>query len=775
MMLRTPPSKRPRWVPATQNEQEPDVDAAADDRLNLLPNSEVEVEVALPGETASELVPYNGGRFSEPLLQNPHHRAYLAGGAEEEDVEWDSLRCSYKCRSMVKSEVLETLNLRERQLVECEAVLQSLKEDINNKEVENNRLIEKVNELEQEVAAKSGQEDALRRQRATEFEKAEVRFRKQLARCNELQASLQEEIKKKAEAEHKASTVEAQLIAVKAGGEKAANNAARELHQLKEEIQKIYVEKEIAVSRLKSEIEFEKRRVQGARAEAEAFQFQCKELENYVAKILDEKRDLDHQLSDAVAKASSKSLTDASEAEVLVRHLRKELENCAADVAEAKRMKQFHANVELLREQLESETQRANRTEAALADHVDLQLRVKSLETELEAWKEILNELPDVQCRADVPRKMAELQREAVAALAKVGESTVKLVEMQTTAQKGETIKQHDSSDIVAARAEVDELKDKVMRLERQVSRLIKERDGLKSILASYDEEEAVLVRQTSSTNGVAPISTPEKAKQLRIQQLEVSLADAQKTIKQMENDLEKRGQLVKEHRHKADLLVVDLKKAEDKIKRVEQDGDQLRKEISVLEHKLGCGHFNPAKTKVLRLREKLETSNQESSDSTQGIAPEVELPRPHDAENVVDSCNNYTEEDAQLASKIASLEQEITVLRKRETRYKQVFADKIFTFRNACALIFGYELVMNEEADSTVTLFALTSIYSKDRDMEKIEFRYVADRIEMLANAYTSRTEIARQVTTFVQGFKSIPAFTANLTLELFNRTTIG
>ncbi|EFJ31699.1 hypothetical protein SELMODRAFT_408500 [Selaginella moellendorffii] len=120
----------------------------------------------------------------------------------------------------------------------------------------------------------------------------------------------------------------------------------------------------------------------------------------------------------------------------------------------------------------------------------------------------------------------------------------------------------------------------------------------------------------------------------------------------------------------------------------------------------------------------------------------------------------------AMLTGKVGALEQEISTLKKRENRYMQVFAEKAFTFRTACD-------INEREANSAVTFFKLRSV-------RNIEFQYTANghavgRVDMLANDYTTSPEIDCQVTKFLQGFKSIPAFIANLTLELFNKGTIG
>ena len=82
-----------------------------------------------------------------------------------------------------------------------------------------------------------------------------------------------------------------------------------------------------------------------------------------------------------------------------------------ADVAEARKVKQFHTNVSLLKEKLESERLRAERAEAALEELADREIQVESLKRELQSWKCLLDEIPDVERLDDIPRKFAALRR----------------------------------------------------------------------------------------------------------------------------------------------------------------------------------------------------------------------------------------------------------------------------------------------------------------------------------------------------------------------------
>ncbi|CAA3019333.1 mitotic spindle checkpoint MAD1 [Olea europaea subsp. europaea] len=86
-------------------------------------------------------------------------------------------------------------------------------------------------------------------------------------------------------------------------------------------------------------------------------------------------------------------------------------------------------------------------------------------------------------------------------------------------------------------------------------------------------------------------------------------------------------------------------------------------------------------------------------------------------------------------------------------------------------------QIVMDDHQRSDgipVTRFTLHSIYAQS-DTEKLEFEYESGNMNFLANEYASHPELSRQVEVFIRKMNSIPAFTANLTVESFNKRTLS
>lgn len=88
-------------------------------------------------------------------------------------------------------------------------------------------------------------------------------------------------------------------------------------------------------------------------------------------------------------------------------------------------MRQEHTNVELLKEKLESERDRANKAESALCQIVDMEVQIAALEAELHAWKETINQIPGVSTLEDVLPKFAQLQTYVIAALLQCSVATL--------------------------------------------------------------------------------------------------------------------------------------------------------------------------------------------------------------------------------------------------------------------------------------------------------------------------------------------------------------
>ncbi|GLI71624.1 hypothetical protein VaNZ11_016893 [Volvox africanus] len=134
----------------------------------------------------------------------------------------------------------------------------------------------------------------------------------------------------------------------------------------------------------------------------------------------------------------------------------------------------------------------------------------------------------------------------------------------------------------------------------------------------------------------------------------------------------------------------------------------------------------------------------------------------------------------------IAVKDAEITVLRRKVeecekamNRLKMVFKERITVFREACYSLFGYRVDMTAEATVAAdaagapTTFTLKPQHADD-PAALLVFRCTSGggRMELVPNTFT-RERLAREVETFVRKFNCIPALTANLTMDNFQKQT--
>lgn len=628
---------------------------------------------------------------------------------------------------MVKSELLQNLDDQENKILELSSQVQSLQNSAQVAGVEKKDLLECIKRLEQEKASLSAREKAIQEKYVLEMEQAEERFRLQFKRCEDLEVKLQQEMRQRAEAELRVDAATSRIASLEDASAKNVENSNRKILNLEDRLRKVQKDAQFIVSRTKVENSTEKSRVQFAEAEVQVLKAKCEDLEQRLSESLDEKHDLSQKLAMATSQVSSSS--HGQELELVIKHLRDELKSFEADVAEARKMKHYHANVSLLKEKLESERLRAERAEAALEELADREMQVESLERELQSWRNLIEEIPDVERRDDILRKIGDLQREALSAMARVGELTAQITELQADLEKRDTVRCEAQDNANFTQETVNEMTLQNKRLKRKVELLTKERDGLKLILSSYDEEEAMLMSQNKSGAGMQATDTPGRAKEKRIQELEVLVQDLQR------------------------------------------EGDILRSDLATAELKLGRGDYDPSSTKVVRMVENLDINAEK-----QVLLAEIQSLR-----EKVKSIQDDTLSSGITASRNAELSllrEQVNSLEKREARYKKVFAEKISVFRQACCLLFGYTVEMSEEQQlstgMTVTLFTLQSIYAQSED-ETIQFQFESNHMNLLANEYTSYPEISRMVDVYLKKFNSIPAFTANLTSELFNKTTLS
>ncbi|XP_015060942.1 mitotic spindle checkpoint protein MAD1 [Solanum pennellii] len=686
-----------------------------------------------------------------PLPESSHHHPESS----------EQMLCTYQCRQMVKSEFFDALSSAEKQARDNQSKLEALNNDYLKADAERKKFRDQFLNAEQELAAAKGREEALQDQLMKEVNVSQERLRKQLQLYNELEVKFQNEmnLRKKVEtsaaaAEEKASLLERKLSSVSESIEREKSRLQNDLEQLKSE-------SKFSITKISNNLERMEFRATNAEEESVLLKEQLEELRKRLDECMQQKTEAEKKLSSFTFQEGC-----SSDSNILVKHLQEELRSYEAEVREARKLKSSHENIELLKVTILEEKSRRERAESELLKLAVLQGDMEKLEDELNAWKSIVKDIPGASSAADVPPKFAALQREVLDSMTKVGEIQARLKQMEVALDAADLEKKEAENEAVLAKEKAESSKSEIKRIELKLASVMEETDRLKNVIED-------LRKQKSVESGHEVVSGAI------LQELEAFLAKKENCIKELESYLSEQKEVNIRQLNEIKFLNEKLNSEARRIKSLEREGDGLRSQIALLESKLGHGDYSSANTKVLRMVNTLGVEN-EAKQTIEALQNELQKTKEQllaVQELKGQSADAGTLVDSYISGKIMQLKEQIATLEKREERYKTVFADRISVFRRACCELFGYKIVMDDHQRPdgiAVTRFILQSIYAQS-DEEKLEFEYESGNTNILTNKYTSQPEISQQVEIFIRRMNSIPAFTANLTVESFNKRTLS
>ncbi|XP_020230705.1 mitotic spindle checkpoint protein MAD1 [Cajanus cajan] len=669
----------------------------------------------------------------------------------------DHMLCTYQCRQMVKSDFIDALSRAESQARDYQSRLETLEDNFHKVESERNKFLDQFLYAEQELAAAKGREKALQDQLKKEVTESQERFRKQIQLNSELQVKLQNETNLRIKAESHAASAEEKATSLEGKLGHLSEGTEREKKRLHDELSLLKSDSKLSISRISANLEQMEYRANNAEREAELLKEQLKHLRDQLNECLHQKTEVEKKVSILMFQEGA-----STESNVLVKHLQEELRNYESEVREARKLRSSHENIELLKEKLLEEKSHRERAESELFKLQDVQLNMKKLEDQITSWRIMIKDIPGVSCFEDLPDKFAALQKEVIYNTQKEGEITARLKQLEVALDAAEIGKQNAEAEVVMAKEKAGVLKSEIKQIELMLAVVTEERNKLRNV-SNLKNDEALDASKNANS----------------VQEDESSLMKKGDCIKELESTLHDQRVVNNRQFEEIKLLNEKLHNEARRVKSLERESDRLRSEISLLESKLGHGDFSAANTKVLRMVNTLTVDN-EAKQTIEAL--QTELQKTKEKLRAVEELKSQSGEsgklvDSYISDKILQLKEQIATLEKREERYKTVFADRISVFRRACCELFGYKIVMDEHQRSNgipVTRFTLQSIYAQSDD-EKLEFEYESGNTNILENHYTSQPEVSRQVEIFIRKMNSIPAFTANITVESFNRRTLS
>ena len=527
-----------------------------------------------------------------------------------------------------------------------------------------------------------------------------------------------------------------------------------------------------------------RRRAEDAEAQADAAGVARREAEERAAAL-----EAEAMQNQAAAAGRNSTEGDAT----LIKSLTEQLRTAEAAAADAARLREQAAAAVSLRERLAAAESRARCAEQMLEGEAAAHAELASAQDQLQRWNAILSGISTTTTTTDsasgccsspedVLHMMRKLQDGQVAAAAATGDVAEELATVRAeAAATQEAVREAEArAELAATRAEAAETT--LARLERRTQMLTDERDSLKAVLASYDEE------YLSKGDG-GDLSPGQR----RIAELEATVAALHSHIKILETEVGVGTVAAAGNVDAAAEAVERAAAAESRAKAAENEAEALAKEVALLQERVGSGEFNPDTTKVLHFRSNPEAELQRAAKESRVAELESEnealrqnLQRVEAVINgggasVDGSPQQNHQQHLQGGLRVAQLEGEANLLRRRlaeaqktSDRLQQVFTKQIAMFRDAIKGLFGYSVEMTSDpsAKEYRAQFILRPQHAAEAGAE-LAFRMLRDgRIAFVKTEYSTQ-RLSREVETFVKRYQSVPAFTANLTMENFQKNT--
>jgi len=727
--------------------------------------------ILIPGSTASKrsrASPQQPGEMRKRLPENP-----------------DEMVNCYEHANLVRSEVLQLLETKTKDVTLLEKEMMKLEDRLQTAEAKREEVHLRNQQLEAQAARLRCDGDSRHKLAAEEASNSERRLMVEMERVTDVTKRLEETRQELAQAQSQARKLKSALTLSEEEAGIAAAQANQQHQDLMAEVQDVRAsllhsndqsrQLRMKVDQLQDQVQMLEEERDAAGSAQQQAEREAKEQAGEVAR-------LQHMVTVLNSSSSQGSGLGVSareqELEATVKMLRDELASFEAEVASARTLQKHQQSVSVLLERSSAAEKRAKLAESRLEEELERAHKAHTEAMQHHHWPAKLQSLPGVETPEDVLHLLGNLQNEVASSQAAAGEArqnvarlTVEIEHLKVTAKEHEY--RYSTAATALADAEIN-----AQASERRATLLAQEKASLQKMLNSYENEHVMKTPPGSA-------SKIEGAVKERNAELEESLTHAHAQIASLSKALNESGATSADARKNLEVLSIRTEEAEAKCASLERENGSLAKELAMLEMKVGRGEFDRKTTKVLHFKMNPEKEALKSVEEKELDGLKVEngaLKASLEAlEKRLTSSNSSADPHAEGAARMAVVEAEAAVakrrvsdLEKREERYKQIFKQKIQTFREACYKIFGYKVEMKDASDGDTT-FVLRSIFTDESDTLIFTYKQTGEVILENSAYSTEDNEVKKMVDTFVNRFRSIPGFTANLTMEQFNRHTLA
>jgi mitotic spindle assembly checkpoint protein MAD1 len=416
-------------------------------------------------------------------------------------------------------------------------------------------------------------------------------------------------------------------------------------------------------------------------------------------------------------------------------------------------LKERAQNVEILREDNNNLRAAIESKDHLLSDYHKMKAENEVLTQFKLQWESAVGSLERFQSPEHVRKFITDVQRENHMLIESKGRAETELKAIQIQFIDKEKITTELREKLMAAQTEAKDAKEMFSKQERYLNLLIKERDGLQALLKSYDQEET--------------LGNYDKVKTERINELEQTLAAKNSLLDQLQRDYKS---------------LQDLKsKIEEDNRKLEKEADDLAERVQVLEQRLGKGDYDPNTIKVLHFRdnpmkmakerrfteqiEALEKENGELKEQLDIIKKSIQ----NSGINVsvpLEEVERYKQEIVRMKLENDKLMKSNSEHDIRMQRLQTVVQKKIQEFKEACFLLFGFQIDFD---DSLGRRYRLLSMYA-EKETDFLLFQLGKNSTMSMLETELSKT-LQPQIQMYLVNSHSIPAFLSDLTLSLFKK----
>mmetsp|Transcript_20525 Transcript_20525/g.39576 ORF Transcript_20525/g.39576 Transcript_20525/m.39576 type:complete len:704 (-) Transcript_20525:124-2235(-) len=325
-----------------------------------------------------------------------------------------------------------------------------------------------------------------------------------------------------------------------------------------------------------------------------------------------------------------------------------------------------------------------------------------------------------------------------------------------------------------------------------------RERDSVNEILNHYELEDVKKpmlsqggAKDKSTASDIHDIeSSPSLGRMKRIQHFETQL-----------RHLEEENRQLRKFKISAEASKAEAEEAKLMLRRTESMLEKTEKEVAVLRSKLGRGEYDKATTKVVHLSMNpsslaLKSKKQKEQNALRNTIKTLEAKivayeeqiannKPNSATHGVDALEvarkraellqEAQKKQIELRSKVERWMKEAERAKReaqegstRLERLRTVFRQKVSEFREACYCMTGYKIELMIGGDK----YRLRPMYAGSEN-EDIIIQFHNGQLSVLETDFVRSLD--SQTKALMTKFHSVPAFLSQITIDLFNQTTIA